>query len=108
MRSEQQERGCHLACSARNQCGQAFSLGAIANLVVILNTDNIRGQRNVLRAGPAWAIPEAKSLALKHVTFPQGLGNLLRIAEILVVPLTLAREEGVDGMVEVVTPHSIK
>ncbi len=46
--------------------------------------------------------------ALKNVALTQGAGDLLGLAEALVIPLLFASEIRVHGMMKVVTPNSVQ
>src|SRR5438552_12669153 len=63
VRSEQQESSGELARSARNERIQAISLGAIADLVMVLRADDVRGKGNARRESAAFAsTPEFERL----------------------------------------------
>src|SRR5512146_3000533 len=108
MRREQQQRGRPLAGATRGQLRQPLSPGAIPNLVVILDADDVRGQRNALRAGSTWIVPESERLALKAEPVVQGAnqpGGAPR--KLLVIALVFSGEQGMDCVVEVVAPNAV-
>ena len=65
-------RAAIIASAARNQCGQALSLGAIAHLIVVLNADDVCRKWHILRRRAARCIPKGKFLALEHIAIAQG------------------------------------
>src|SRR6185437_13165947 len=93
----------------RNQRRQTFSFCAIANLIMVLNADDVRRRRHVPRCGAArTAIPEGKRFALKNKAFIQSPHDLLWPAKILVVAVAFTGEEGMDCVVKVVTPDGVQ
>src|SRR6478672_475853 len=69
----------------------------------------MRGGGHALAAAAArTSAPELKRLALKDEAVGQRLSNLLRAAKILVIAFTLAGKEGVDGVMEIVTPDCVQ
>src|SRR6185437_5097745 len=87
---------------------QPATLGAVADLIVILqaNDEAIAGQTLRRRAMFAIAMPTVIAGVQKRLL--QHLGQMLRRAEILVVTLRLAGEIGVDGVMKIVTPLGIQ
>ncbi len=108
VRGEQQERGGEFARAGGDQRGEALAQGAVADLIVILDADDLRGQREVGGRGSAGtALPEAEGLALKGVGLGEDAGQESGVGEVLIVALALAGEQDVDGVVEVVAPDGI-
>ena len=108
VRREQQERGCEFARAGRDEGGEALAKGAVADLIVILDADDLRGQRDAGGRGSAGtALPELERLALKCVGLGEDAGEKRGIGEILIVALMLAGEQDMDGVVKVVTPDGI-
>src|ERR1044071_10074117 len=108
-RGEQQQRGGKHAGAMRDKSGQALAHGTITYLIVILNTDHVRRRRHVGAAGAArTSVPEAEGLALKDKAVARRASNLLWPAKILVIAFALAGKEGVDGVMEIVTPDGVE
>ena len=61
VRREQQERGGEFARAGGDEGGEALAKGAVADLIVILDADDLRGQRESGGGGSAGtALPELK------------------------------------------------
>ena len=108
MGREQKQGGGEFARAGGNERGEALAKGTVADLIVILNADDLRGQWESGGGGSArTALPEAKWLALKYV----GLGEHARKKcggiEVLIIAGALAGEQSMNGVVEVVAPDGI-
>src|SRR5258708_35347352 len=69
----------------------------------------MRRRGNRAGAGDAWAsAPELECLTLKNKSFIQRADDLACVSKVLVVALALSGKEGMDGVVKVVTPDSVK
>src|SRR5579871_100031 len=69
----------------------------------------MRSSRHIFTAGSARAsIPELKWLTLKNKAMRERTGYLLWPAKILVITFALAGKEGVDGVMEIVTPDCVE
>src|SRR5262249_32963981 len=69
MRREQQQRGGEHAGAAGNQAGEALALCAIADLVVVLQADHVRGRGNPgAQSAARTPFPELERLALEDKT----------------------------------------
>src|SRR5205807_8644392 len=94
LRRQQQQGGSYHASARRYKVRQSLALGAVANLIMVLNADYMRRQAHVLGGHAArTSVPELKWLAPKAKPCIQGPRNLLRLAQILVIALALAGKE---------------
>ena len=88
---------------------QPLALGAIADLIMVLDADHVGGSGHACAAGAARAsTPELEGLALKDKAVRERAGNLLRLAKILVIAFALAGKKRVDGVMEIVTPDGVQ
>ncbi len=92
----------------RSSVLEPVALGAVADLIVILQADDeaIAGQTLRRSAVLAVAVPAVVPGVQKWLL--QHLGQLLGLAVVLVVALRLAGQIGVDGVMEVVAPLAIQ
>jgi len=68
VRRKQQKSRSHFSRADGNQRGEPLAVCAIANLVVILDADDLRGKRHALGRCSTWtSLPELKRLTLEHV-----------------------------------------
>src|SRR5581483_11387674 len=91
MRRKQQQGSRHFACAAGSQRTEAIPFRTIANLVVVLNADDVRGKWNMVSRRTAQRFP-----------------NLLRFAEVLVIPRSLSGQQCMQCVMEVVAPDCIQ
>ena len=91
-----------------DQTAQALAQHAVSHLVVVLGEDHkpVGGNQSGRIAVPAPAI--SRVLAGVHKALGKGLRQLLDAPEVAVVPVPLARQQGVEGAVEVVVPLRIQ
>src|SRR5207302_1751979 len=75
---------------------------------MVLDADHIRGQRNLRRRCSTWNIPELKVLTLKDIALTQSTRDLTSVAKVLEIAFALTGDRGVDGVMEVVTPHCVQ
>src|SRR5664280_428416 len=76
VRGQQQQCCRQFLRSSWNERAEALALSTIAYLVVVLNADDVRRQRHVLRAGTSRRVPERIMLALENVSL-----SLIHISE---------------------------
>jgi len=108
LRGEQQERGGEFARAGGDQSGEALAQGAVADLIVILDADDLGGQREAGgRCSAGSTLPEAEGLALKGVGLGEDAGQESGVGEVLIVATTLAGEQDMDGVVKVIAPEGI-
>src|SRR2546426_10901736 len=87
-----------------DQTAQALAQHAVSHLVVVLGEDHkpVGGNQSRRIAVPAPAI--SRVLAGEHKALGKGLCQVLDAAEVTVRPAPLARQQGVEGAVEVIVP----
>src|SRR4051812_28802249 len=87
----------------------AVALGAVADLVVVLEiAEEARSRYVRSRRAPVGLPPELRVAAVVDVRLTEGGGDVGQRSEIGVVPLALAGERGVHGVVEVVAPLRVE
>src|SRR5690348_2719572 len=74
---------------------------------MVLYADDVRGRRYLASASAASLSPKPKVLALKNETLVEGAHQLIGVAEVLVITQVLARQQGMDGVMEIIAPHSV-
>src|SRR5205085_2812825 len=106
---EQQQGSSHHAGPCGYESSQPLAVGAVANLVVVLNANYMCwcGHLRAARSSRT-SLPEAERLSLKNKAFIQRPDNLLRPAEILVIAFAFAGEKRVNCMMKIITPDSIQ
>src|SRR5262249_9853640 len=95
--------------AARHERSPTLASRTVSHLIVVLQADHMSRRGNVFSRRTARApVPELRRFALKHKSFVECADDLFRAAEILVIALALTGKEGMDRMVEIVTPQSIQ
>src|SRR5262249_49603777 len=106
---EQQESCGHHAYTAVDQNRPALAQRAIADQIVVLQVDHMRGTGYIARGCPARAAsPVLKRLALKSKTFIESAHDLSRTIEVLIEAGALAGKKGVDRMMKIVAPQAFQ
>jgi hypothetical protein len=104
VRGAQGERGGQPELLGTVQGREPLASRPVSDLVVVLGTDHEAIARDVARRRTVAPIAEARALAVVDEGGFEGLGERLQAAEVLVVAAALARELGVERVVEVVAP----
>src|SRR5262249_58540771 len=87
---------------------EAVAAGAVADLVVVLHADDEAVPGDSVWAGAVLAAAGRAVVADVQERLLQHPGKLPRLAEVGVVPLSLAGQVRVDGVVKIVAPLPVQ
>jgi hypothetical protein len=91
-----------------DQPAQALAPEAVSHLVVVLGKDHEALGRNVPGRGPVPPLPVGRILPGINEPLAPGLGQLCQAAEIFIIAASLAGEQGVQRVVEIVVPVRVQ
>jgi hypothetical protein len=95
-------------CIKGDERAQSVPSHTVSHLIMILGENDKFGRRQVFGRASVSPSPIRRVLATVHKSLPQGLHELVEIAEILIIAIPIPRQKGTETVVKIVIPLGIQ